>query len=147
MLQDIDIGPKLEACETLTMQLAILLAEAHEAGPDRRILWRDPIAAFGERAIEGVRPWLSDRVLAAFAIRVIARAGEQGQSVEASRVLRVARSTLPPHLQADIDWALARLRAATGLASRTSSVPPPSPSDPPVRERQRFATVARRRHR
>jgi hypothetical protein len=148
MLQDIDIGRKLEACETLTMQLAILLAEAHEASPDRRILWRDPIAAFGERAIEGVRPWLSDRVLAAFAIRVIARAGEQGESVDATRVLRAARSTMAPHLQADIDWALARVRAARGLASRIQSAsPPPIPIDLPVRERLRFSTVARRRHR
>jgi hypothetical protein len=129
------------------MQLAILLAEAHEAGPDRRILWRDPIAAFGERAIEGVRPWLSDRVLAAFAIRVIARAGEQGQSEEATRVLRAVRSTVLPYLNADLDWALARLRAAKRLASKTQSAPPPLPSDPPVRERLRFSTVARRRHR
>ncbi len=129
------------------MQLAVLLAEAHEASPDRRILWRDRIAAFGERAIEGVRPWLSDPVLAAFAIRVIARAGEQGQAEEATRALRAAQSAVPAYLKADLDWALARLRAATRLASRTQSTPPPLPSDAPVRERPRFSTVARRRHR
>lgn len=129
------------------MQLAVLLAEAHEASPDRRILWRDRIAAFGERAIEGVRPWLSDPALAAFAIRVIARAGEHGQADDATRALRAARSAVPAYLKADLDWALARLRAVTRLASKAQSAPPTLPGGPPVRERPRFSTVARRRHR
>jgi hypothetical protein len=129
------------------MQLAVLLAEAHEASPDRRILWRDRIAAFGGRAIEGVRPWLSDPVLAAFAIRVIARAGEQDQAEAAARALHAARRTVPVHLQADLHWALARLRTVTPLASKAQSAPPTLPGGSPVREHPRSSTVARRRHR
>lgn len=43
------------------------------------------------RAIEGVEPWLTDGALAAFAIRVIWRVGEQGEPAAAVEVLRAAR--------------------------------------------------------
>jgi hypothetical protein len=95
------------------MKLALLLEEARTASPASRIEWRDRIAAFGPPAIEGVRPWLSSPVLAAFAIRVIERAGAAGEATIAAQVLRSARTTVPPAVAADIDWALQRLKATT----------------------------------
>ena len=103
------------------MELAALLEEAQAAPPERRIEWRDPIAAHGARAIEGVRPWLADGVLAAFAVRVIERAGSNGEPELASRVLRSARARVPSGVAGDVTWALQRLRAA----SRPEPAPPP----------------------
>ncbi len=117
------------------MPLAALLAEAAVAPPDRRIEWRDRIAPFGRRAIEGVEPWLADGALAAFAIRVIWRVGEQGEPAAAAKVLRAARSRLPAHLQGDVDWAL----RALGPAVRQAAVPPagaPGVSAPRARTRR-----------
>jgi len=101
------------------MKLALLLEEARTASPVSRIEWRDRIAAFGPPAIEGVRPWLSSPVLAAFAIRVIERAGAAGEATIAAHVLRSARTTVPPAVAADIDWALQRLKA-TSQPTRSS---------------------------
>lgn len=128
------------------MELALLLDEARGASLDRRIEWRDPIAAFGERAIVTIEPWLADPAVSAFAIRVIERAGAQGHAEPAMRVLRAARRVVPPGLQADLDWAIARLRPdpkaaparerATTRGTRSRSV-----------ERPRYSQVARRRAR
>ena len=120
------------------MPLTRLLADAAAAPPDRRIEWRDPIAAFGRRGIEGVEPWLADGALAAFAIRVIWRVGERGEPAAAVKVLRAARSRLSPHLQADVDWAL----RALGPAVREAAGTPPTagaPRVPAPRTRQRQA--------
>ena len=103
------------------MELARLLDEARAAPPDRRIEWRDPIASFGERAIATIEPWLAEPAFSAFAIRVIERAGAQGNAVPARLVLRAARRVVPPALQGDLDWAIARLR--------------PDPKAAPARER------------
>jgi hypothetical protein len=130
------------------MQLSILLTEAHDATPNHRIEWRDPIAAFGGRAIEGVQPWLDDPTLAAFAIRVIERAGEQGQGEAAARVLRAARRVVPAHLQGDLDWALGRLRVVMRPSSPPRNLPASLPDvAPPTRDLPRFTVVARRRAR
>jgi hypothetical protein len=130
------------------MQLSVLLTEAHDATPSHRIEWRDQIAAFGGRAIEGVQPWLDDPTLAAFAIRVIERAGEQGQGETAARVLRAARRVVPAHLQSDLDWALGRLRLVMHPAPQRRRSPT-SLSDvaPPTRAMPRFPAAARRRPR
>ncbi len=69
------------------MQLTSLLEEAQGATPDRRILFRDQIAPFGTRAIEGVEPWLTSDLLAAFAVRVILRVGQQGERIAAAKAL------------------------------------------------------------
>jgi len=103
------------------MKLAMLLEEARTASPASRIEWRDRIAAFGPPAIEGVRPWLSSPVLAAFAIRVIERAGAVGDATLASQVLRSARTTVPPAAAADIDWALQRLRVTSQAADSSGA--------------------------
>ncbi len=130
------------------MQLTALLAEAHDATPDRRIEWRDRLAAYGDRAIEGVQAWLDDPALAAFAIRVIERAGEQGQGETATRVLRAARRVVPAHLQGDLDWALGKLRAVSHPVPPPRSLPASRPDvGPATRDLPRFTAVARRRSR
>ena len=91
--------------------LAALLVDARGADPAHRIDWRDPIAAHGAAAIEAVSPWLKDPNLAAFAIRVITRAGLDGQREVAQAALRQARRRLDPRLRADADWALGALKA------------------------------------
>jgi hypothetical protein len=92
------------------MDLLVLLHQAETASPTQRIEWRDRIAAHGARAIEGVRPWLASPALAAFAIRVIERAGTNGDATQATKVLRSARSKVPPAAKGDVDWALKQLR-------------------------------------
>jgi hypothetical protein len=92
------------------MKLASLLEKASTASPADRIEWRDQIAAFGPRAIEGVRPWLSNPALAGFAVRVIERVGAAGEPALAAQVLRSARNRVPPAVAGDVAWALQRLR-------------------------------------
>lgn len=129
-------------------ELSALLHEAETASPMHRIQWRDRIAAHGVRAIEGVRPWLESPVLAAFAIRVVERAGTNGEAALAIEVLRSARSTVPPAEKGDVDWALHQLRLRSQPASPTALPPTAAPRTKPVRrERPYLSTVARRRAR
>jgi hypothetical protein len=128
------------------MQLAALLDEARQAPPDRRIQWRDRIAPYGPRAIEAIRPWLASPALAAFAVRVIERAGESGERELATRVLRAARREASPPIHADIDWALVRLRPLRLTSPVEPGKPAPTPARPERRERP-FTIVARRRAR
>lgn len=132
------------------MQLAGLLEEAQGASPDRRILWRDRIAPFGMRAIDGVEPWLANEVLAAFAVRVILCVGQQGEREAAAKVLRSARRRVPAPVQGDVEWALAALRLAAreaGAAAK-AALEPAVMSDAPARPVQPYySPVARRRRR
>ncbi len=134
------------------MELAALLHEAETASPMHRIEWRDRIAAHGVRAIEAVRPWLASPVLAAFAIRVIERAGTNGEAHLATQVLRSARSSVPPTVRGDLDWALQQLRARSQPVPAAPAPMAPAPTvAPPIRpvrrERPYLSTVARRRAR
>ena len=104
--------------------LAALLADAREADPAHRIDLRDRIASHGAAAIEAVGPWLKEPALAAFAIRVIARAGQDGERDVALAALRGARRRLDPRLRADVDWALGVLKM--------ERVPEPAPAKPSV---------------
>ena len=104
--------------------LAALLADAREADPVHRIDFRDPIAAHGAAAIEAIGPWLKEPALAAFAIRVIARAGQDGEREVALTTLRGARRRLDSRLRADIDWAVAVLKV--------DKAPEPAPAKPSV---------------
>jgi hypothetical protein len=104
--------------------LAALLADARAADPVHRIDLRDRIAAHGAAAIEAVGPWLREPALAAFAIRVIARAGQDGQREIALTTLRGARRRLDPKFRADIDWAVSVLKV--------EKVPEPAPVKPSV---------------
>lgn len=90
--------------------LAKLLKRAEDADPATRIDWRDPIAAHGAAALEALTPWLKVPTLAAFAIRVIARIGLDGERSAAQATLRQARRRLDERLRGDVDWALASLR-------------------------------------
>ncbi|MEA2608157.1 MAG: hypothetical protein QOJ75_400 [Chloroflexota bacterium] len=107
--------------------LAALLADARDADPAVRIDWRDRLAAHGAAAIEAVSPWLKEPTLAAFAIRVIARAGLDGEREAAQAALRQARRRLDPRLRADLEWALGVLRlerpAAPAPVRRTAGTP------------------------
>jgi hypothetical protein len=102
--------------------LAALIDRAEHADPADRIDLRDPIAAHGAAAIEAVTPWLKVPSLAAFAIRVIARAGLDGEREAAQVALRAARRRMDTRLRADTDWALSVLRVAP------ASVPAPEPT-------------------
>ena len=127
-----------------SQELAALLEHARAATPGRRIESRDLIAAFGALGIEGVRPWLVDGALAAFAVRVIERAGINGESALASKVLRSARTTVPPSVTDDVVWALQQLR--TAARPRPLPVVAPAPASPARRAAPR-STSSSRRHR
>ena len=89
-----------------------------------------------------------DEKLAAFAIRVIERAGTNGQVAFATRVLRSARSRVPERERGDVDWALQRLRVKAQAEASNSLEPAPVARLRPVtRERGHLSTVARRRAR
>jgi hypothetical protein len=103
--------------------LAVLIERAERADPAHRIDLRDPIAAHGAAAIEAVTPWLKVPNLAAFAIRVIAKAGLDGDREAAQAALRAARRRMDARLRADADWALGVLRVAP--------TPPPAPTPAP----------------
>jgi hypothetical protein len=105
------------------MQLASLLEEARAAAPDQRILFRDQIAPFGTKAIAAIEPWLTDQVLAAFAVRVIARVGEQGEPQAAAKALRSARTRVPETIRGDVEWALSALKLAGRQAAAPEAVP------------------------
>lgn len=105
------------------MELASLLTEARDATPATRIAWRDSIAAHGPRAVEAIKPWLRDPALAAFAVRVIERAGSAGASEDlvcATEALQAARNKAPSVVKGDIDWALRHLRQLSQLAPTTA---------------------------
>jgi hypothetical protein len=135
------------------MQLTSLLEEAQEAAPDRRILFRDQIAPFGTRAIEGVEPWLTSDVLAAFAVRVILRVGQQGERVAAAKALRAARRRVPPRVLGDVEWALTSLRLAAreaadaekALATPAATAHAATAHAPAALDRPRYSPVPRRR--
>lgn len=109
--------------------LAELLERAESADPANRIDLRDPIAAHGTAAIEAVTPWLRVPSLAAFAIRVIARAGQAGDREVALNALRQARRRVDARIRTDIDWAVSVLRvpAESAPAARPAKTASPAP--------------------
>lgn len=121
--------------------LATLLARAEGADPMHRIDLRDPIAAHGAAAIEAVTPWLKEPTLAAFAIRVIARVGLDGEREAAQATLRSARRRMDERLRADADWALGVLKVSPTMS------PEPAPAKRPVAPRRaeapRYASTSR----
>ena len=127
------------------MELAELLEDARTAAPGRRIELRDPIAAYGVPAIQAVQPWLQDDRLAGFAVRVIERAGVDGERATATTVLRAARTKVPENVRTDVDWALERLKTAQRpeKPERTADAPTPTPR----REPPRYDAAAARRPR
>ena len=98
--------------DTVTGEIAGLLASARRASPAHRIEWRDRIAAHGQPAIEAIAPWLGEPKLAAFAVRVIERVGHHGDRERevALGALRGARRAIDPCVRPDLEWALLHLR-------------------------------------
>lgn len=130
------------------MNLANLLVEAKRASPGQRIEWRDRIAAYGDRGIQAVRPWLADDVLASFAVRVIDRAGLDGHAEAATLALRAWRKRTAEVARGDIEWALRRIKAASRPQAPRPAQPSTVPAARPVqREKPRSAIVIRRRAR
>jgi hypothetical protein len=105
-----------------------LLAHARHAGPAHRIEWRDRIAAYGQPAIKAIVPWLDEPKLAAFAVRVIERAGQRGEPERevAVQALRSARRAIDPCVRPDLEWVLLHLREASPprKAAIARNVPP-----------------------
>ena len=129
------------------MSLDTLLEEARVAPPGRRIELRDGIAAYGIEAIGGVRPWLQDDQLSAFAVRVVERVGLDGEPVEAGRVLRSVRTKVPANVQGDVEAALLRLKAASKAAPAEKPKPAAASVATPKREPPRYDAEKRRRAR
>ena len=123
--------------------LATLIARAQAADPAHRIDLRDPIAAHGAAAIEAVVPWLKDPALAAFAIRVIARVGLDGEREAAQAALRSARRRLDDRLRADADWALGVLKMSAPPAPPPASAPARRAAAPRRAEAPRYAAGSR----
>jgi hypothetical protein len=67
-----------------------LLGAARDASPAERINHRDAIAVYGVDALGEMGLWLADRVLGAFAVRVIQVVGRAGYKAEAFAVLAEA---------------------------------------------------------
>jgi hypothetical protein len=120
------------------VELEALLIAAGEAPPESRIMYRDPIAAHGEQAIQRLagEAWLLDSRYGAFSIRTIRRAGELGARQAAVDALRAARSHIHDlRLLEDLDESLTALGApkrAIGKGSsaqQTTSLPPMSVDD------------------
>jgi hypothetical protein len=117
--------------------LSELLIAAGEAPPEKRILLRDPIAAFGVQAIRALedQAWMGDSAYAAFAIRTIAKAGQLGARDEAITALkRALGSDIPDVRRSDILAALTSLGAAATAKSRKPSASERSahPTAPPI---------------
>jgi hypothetical protein len=121
--------------------LVELLVLAAKADPTDRIQWRDPIAAHGCDGIDAVAPWLVDPALAAFAIRVITRAGAEGQREPAQAALRGARRRLDPRLRPDLEWALGVLK----LGPASVAAPSKRPTIVPTMTTARMSTRPRSR--
>jgi hypothetical protein len=112
------------------MELSRLLDEARSAPSAARIELRDPIAAYGAKAIEALKPWLVDEHMAAFAVRVLGRIGvaEPGTplAAAAATALRGARKRVTPVILADIEWELGQIRAASVALAKEGIAPPPA---------------------
>lgn len=85
------------------------MQEAGEASPELRIEFRDALAKYGDDAVDRVAPWLADPKMAAFAIRVIARAAELGSAGRAQNVLQASLATLGEPALSDARAALSKI--------------------------------------
>jgi len=113
--------------DTDDLNLGEALAVARAASRIERIEHRDRIAAFGAAAIEAVRPWIGEPEYAAFAIRVIGRAGAAGPRDAAISALLTAPSDVSSNVRKDIDEALRELGGR-----RPPAKDPAKPKAPPA---------------
>lgn len=133
MVSDAEVHPAVgrEDAAVPSRALQRLLDAAKAAGPHERISYRDPIASHGAVAIALVTPWLEDRALAAFAVRVVLRAGMDGDREEAIRLLQKSRTKVPPIVREDVKLAIRQLEQlipdapwhSSGQTARTAGSP------------------------
>lgn len=111
-----------------------LIDRARAATPNDRIELRDPIAAHGEVAIHAMAEWLADPQLTRFAVRVVGRVADLGQSEAAVSMLKAARDEATLDQRQDIDAELRRLGVGLGRqpawARRPADGEPVDPSAP-----------------
>ena len=111
----------------LTLDEAVI--GAAEAPPSVRIEFLgDAIARHGPDGIERVAPWLTDPKMAAFAVRVIARAADFGAAEDARRALAVAFIHMPEPARTDAAGVLAQLGSGKRQISRGASKQKPTVS-------------------
>lgn len=91
-----------------------LLRLAEAADGLHRMDYRDPIAAFGARAVRRLESWLLDPRLSAFAVRTTVAAARNGAMDEARAALGRARGKADTAIRRDIDEALSRLAGRPG---------------------------------
>jgi len=117
-----------------------LLTAARDAGPLDRIDLRDRIAAHGDLAIEAMTDWLGEPKLAAFAVRVLERIGQdpEHRGAVVATLGSVDREHQAQPLLRDLDSALLTL----GVPVRRTPVKAPKPG--PARRPAEIKTVASR---
>lgn len=95
----------------MTPELDDLLRRARAASPSDRVDFRDKIAAHGASAVEALIPWAEHAPdLGRFAVLVIGRAADAaGKSVVGAALKEIGETA--PHLRAEVDQQLERLRA------------------------------------
>ena len=123
---DLDFGRGSVTGETLSLDDAVM--GAAEAPPSIRIEYRDQIARYGSDGIDRVTPWLGDPALAAFAVRVIARAADFGAAERSRQVLQTSLATLQGPPRADALSALEKLGGPLSRPRTRKGGPP----DPPA---------------
>src|SRR3954470_2796565 len=96
---------------------------AAEAPPSVRIEFRDAIARHGADGIARVVPWLRDPKMAAFAVRVIARAAEFDATQDARRALQAALVEIPEPARPDAVGVLTKLGVGKPQIARGASKP------------------------
>lgn len=111
-----------------------LVLAAREADPSERIMLRDSIAAFDDEALDAVADLLSDRRLAAFAVRVLEQIGRDPATRDQVLAILSGVDTTdwPAYLIEDRDRSLAALgykplRSPNSMARASSDRPPGRP--------------------
>lgn len=111
-------GPRSLEDSLVDPTLQELLVAAGESPPDRRIEYRDRIAAFGRLAIIEMTRWADDPQYAGFAVRVIGRAAAFEARPEAVAALRRLETTSEySHVRGDARSELMRLGAPNARSS------------------------------
>ena len=108
--------------EELSLDDAVM--GAAEAPPAIRIEFRDPIARYGSDGIDRVTPWLADPSLAAFAVRVIARAADFGAAGASGRALQASLAILQGAARSDALAALEKLGVSSPRPRATTASKP-----------------------
>lgn len=102
-------------------QLQRLVDEAAEAPGDRRVDYRDRVAAFGLSAIRAMDAWVAEGRSPGFACMVLEAVG-QNDARAAAQALRRLRAERPDW-EAIIRAAITRVEAAPGYRARSSDRP------------------------